>query len=206
MTDQELRDLVASLAVSSKRVDEKLDRLADAQVKTDAQLAQTDKQLAKTDAQLAKTDKQLAKTDAKLDRVSELLGNISNNMGAVAENFFYNSMKESPTLAGVEYDKALQRLHGHSKGVQDEFDILLINGRDIAVIEVKYHAHEQDVLKVANSKVENFRKLFPEYSDYAVHPVLASFYADHSVLEAAQENGVILLERKGDLIETYVPK
>ena len=45
MTGQELKDLVASLAVKS-------DRLTAAQTKTDEQLIKTDAQLAKTDAKL----------------------------------------------------------------------------------------------------------------------------------------------------------
>ena len=74
MTDQELKDLVASLAIESAKTNLQIQELKESQLKTDEQLAKTDlqlaktdKQLAKTDLQLAKTDLQLAKTDAKLD-------------------------------------------------------------------------------------------------------------------------------------------
>ena len=60
MTDQDLKDLVAGLAISQARTDEHIQELKASQAKTDAQLAKTDAQLAKTDAQLAKTDAQLA--------------------------------------------------------------------------------------------------------------------------------------------------
>ena len=83
MTDDELRELVASLAL--------------AQVKTDAQLA-------KTDAQLAKTDAQLAKTDAKLNKLAEMYGGVCNNQGRVAEEFYFNSLKHNPVLNGIQFD------------------------------------------------------------------------------------------------------
>ncbi|MBF0266683.1 MAG: hypothetical protein HQL46_15580, partial [Gammaproteobacteria bacterium] len=77
MTDDELRDLVASLAVANKEL-------------RDSQKV-TDEQLAKTDAQLAKTDAQLAKTDVKLNKLAEMYGGVGNNQGKVTEEFYYNS-------------------------------------------------------------------------------------------------------------------
>jgi len=54
MTDNELRELVASLAIAQK--------------KTDAQLVKTDAQLAKTDAQLAEFQK---KSEARFERLEK---------------------------------------------------------------------------------------------------------------------------------------
>jgi archaellum component FlaC len=65
MTDQELKDLVASLAVESKKTDEKM----------------------KETAELMK------KSDEKLARMGIHLAGISNNQGDVAEEYFVNSLK-----------------------------------------------------------------------------------------------------------------
>jgi len=99
MTDQELKDLIASFAVTHEKsvaeadrrfarleaqfaeTDAKFDkRLAETDAKlnkffaeTNAQLARTDAQLARTDAQLAKTDAQLARTDAQLAKTDAQL-------------------------------------------------------------------------------------------------------------------------------------
>lgn len=131
MTDQELRELVASLAVSHLRIDAKLDRLAESQTRTDAQLAQT--------------DAQLAKTDAKLDRLAEMYGGVGNNQGAVAEEFFFNTLKAKPDLNGIHYDFIDKNVTRYQDGIEDEFDILLVNGQDISIIEVKYRAHPKDL-------------------------------------------------------------
>jgi hypothetical protein len=76
MTDQELKDLVASLAVAQAKTDAQL-------AKTDAQLAKTDAQLAKTDAQLAKTDAQLAKTDAQLEKLGRRVDEVCARVDSV---------------------------------------------------------------------------------------------------------------------------
>ena len=181
MTDQELRDLVASIAV--------------AQLKTDAQLA-------KTDAQLAKTDAQLAKTDAKLNRLAEMYGGVGNNQGMVAEEFFFNSLKLKLELNGIAYDSIEKNVTCYQNGIEDEFDMLLINGKDVSVIEVKYRAHPSDLKRLIEKKAVNFRKLFPQYENYHHHLVLATFSIDDELKEQAISSGVTVLQRKGDVLET----
>ncbi|MFZ2967735.1 MAG: hypothetical protein WA080_01625 [Sulfuricurvum sp.] len=199
MTDQELRDLVANLAIS--------------QAKTDAQMRETDAQMkalresqAKTDAQMQKTDERFEDLRTSNKRMGILLGNISNNQGDVAEEFFYNSLEEKKDLAGIHYD-FIDKNASRSKGnLRDEFDIVMVNGKDIAIIEVKYKAHEKDLEKLLTKKQENFRELFPIYKDYTHHLALASFYMPPELKEKALENNVIVLQRKGDVIETFIPK
>jgi hypothetical protein len=188
MTDDELRDLVAALAVS--------------QAKTDAQLAKTDAQLAKTDAQLAKTDAQLAKTDAKLNKLAEMYGGVGNNQGKVAEEFYYNSLKHRPVLNGIRFD-FLEKNVTRSKGdLEEEYDLLLVNGADVFIVEVKYRLHPKDIDRLLGRKLTNFRKLFPEYREYRIHLALATFSADDEVKQQAFEQGITVLQRRGDLIET----
>ena len=188
MTDQELKDLVAGLAL--------------AQQKTDEQLAKTDAQLAKTDAQLAKTDAQLAKTGAKLDKLARMYGGVANNQGAVAEEFYFNSLKHNPVLRGIHFDSVYKNLTNNSRGIEDEYDILLLNGRDVFIIEVKYKARADDVTTLIQKKAANFRPLFPAYQDHTLHLGLASFHMDDEVKRSALSQGVTLLQRKGDFIET----
>jgi Holliday junction resolvase-like predicted endonuclease len=185
MTDQELKDLVASLAISQ---------------------AKTDEQMKKTDEQIKKTDEQMKRNEAKLTKMGVLLGNISNNQGDVAEEFFYNSLEDKKDLAGIHYDFIDKNWKSSTKNLRDEFDIVMVNGKDIAIIEVKYKAHERDLEKLLTKKQENFKELFPIYKDYNHHLALASFYMPQELKEKALENNVIVLQRKGDVMETFIPK
>ena len=230
MTDDELKALVARIAIAQDRTDAQLAETAaqlaktDAQVaetaaqlaKTDAQLAETDAQLAKTDAQLAKTDAQLAKTDAqlaktdakldrladKLDRLAEMYGGVGNSQGAVAEEFYYNSLKADPVLGGVRFDFVDKNITRSHAGLEDEFDLLLVNGRAVFVVEVKYKAHPNDLRRLLDDKAASFRHLFPEYADREQRLVLAAFHVHDELKRAALAQGVTVLQRKGDLIES----
>jgi len=145
------------------------------------------------------------KSDRRLDKVAKLIGNISNNQGDIAEEFFWNSISANPTINGIKYDYADKNRHKKVGNIEDEYDILLVNGKDIAIIETKYKAHTSDIEKLINKKYDNFKKLYPEYKDYKHHLGLASFNMNEDVKEKASQNNVILLQRKGDIIETIVP-
>jgi len=145
------------------------------------------------------------KSDRRLDRVAKLVGNISNNQGDIAEEFFYNSLKAKPSLNGINYDFIDKNVTRSKNKIEDEYDILLVNGKDIAIIETKYKAHTSDIEKLITKKYENFKKLYPEYKDYTHHLGLASFNMNDDVKTFASQNNVILLQRKGEIIETIVP-
>ncbi|MDM8567248.1 hypothetical protein QUF74_16560 [Candidatus Halobeggiatoa sp. HSG11] len=74
MTDEELKELVGSLAVSQKE--------------TDRQLKETDEQIKKLSISQKETYMQLKETDRKLDKVANMISGIGTNQGDVAEDFF----------------------------------------------------------------------------------------------------------------------
>ena len=238
MTDNELRTLVASIAEAQKKTDAQLAR-------TDAQLARTDAKLARTDAKLDQTAAQLARTDAKLaetcvrvdavcarldrvsdkldrvsdrldrvsdkldrvsnkvDRMAEMYGGVSNNQGAVAEEFYYNSLKAKPVIKGIRFDYVDRNWGKTSRNQQDEFDLVLLNGSTVFVFEVKYKARESDLQRLLTTKKTNFNQFFPEYRDYDQHWGLATFHIHDKLKAQALKKGLTLLQRKGDIVETY---
>ena len=81
MTDDELKALVAGLAIAQDRTDEQMQR-------TDAQMLRTDEQIQRNAIAQKATDEQMKRTDERLERIGIMVGNISQNQGAVAEDFF----------------------------------------------------------------------------------------------------------------------
>ena len=223
MTDQELHDLVASFAserqyiqqlqANTERLQANTERL---QASTERQLAKITTQLAATDAQLAATDAQLqanavqqAQTEAKLnrtaekiDRLAEMYGGVSNSQGAVAEEFYYNSLKNKPVLIGMNFDSIYKNIAGNRHGVEDEFDLVLVNRDNVFVLEIKYKAHPRDLARLLEKKRSNFNTLLPQYKDHTQHCGLAAFHLPDEVKHAALAQGIHLLQRKGDVIQT----
>jgi hypothetical protein len=176
MTDQELKDLVASL------VAKELKTIADKE-KADG---------IKDYAEIRKTMKEL----------SQNIGGIGNSNGAYAEEFFYNALKKSKKMGGVKFDAINKNVSFSKKGIHDEFDLVLINGNSVGLIETKYKATTEHLQKLINKKPASFKILFPEFKDYKFYLGLAAMsFESKEVEDEAHKAGVAILKQKGKSIE-----
>jgi len=219
MTDEELKALVAGLAIAQDRTDDRLAKteallaeIGAQQAENAAQKAEIGAKQAENAAQQAKNAAQQAKTDVKIDRLSDeidrlakMYGGVGNNLGAAAEEFYYNSLKANPVLAGVRFESVERNVPRERAGLKDEFDLLLVNGREVFVVEVKYKAHGKDLDRLLDRKAPNFRRLFPEYAGLRHRFGLATFHIHDELKKDALARGVTVLQRKGDVIETLAP-
>ena len=155
----------------------------------------------KISALQAETAAQMKRTDATLERVGIRLGNIADNNGANAEEYFFNSLADNPELGGVKYDTITKNYIIKSKRGQGEFDIVMVNGESIALIECKYKAHLSNVEKLITKQVDSFKKLFPVYANFKFYLGIASFSFYPELEKYAKQNGVAILKQKGDVLE-----
>ena len=80
--------------------------------------------------------------------------------------------------------------------------ILLVNGNTLALIEVKYKVPQNDVDKLKN-KIAHIR-LMTSYKNYKIYAGIAGFFVSEDTKQQAQENGYFVLQRKGDVIESFI--
>lgn len=224
--EEAIVELIATQKVTAEQLTKTDAQLArtDAQLAiTDAQLAKTDAQLAKTDAQLAKTDAQLAKTDAKIAELSDSrkmldikfaelaevqkealrqLGGIGNTNGEFAENFFFSSLQQKMELGGIKFDDIERNVKGRWRNLTDEFDIVLYNGDSIGILEIKNTVKSSNVKQLINSKVHNFRALYPGYANTKIYLGVGGFtFENEEVKTEAKAAGVVVLEVQGNHFE-----
>jgi len=187
MTDDELKDLVASLAIDQKELTKKM--------------AQTDEQMRRTDEQINRLETQVEKMARKIDRVGKIVGNVGKNQGAVTEEFFFNSLGENAHLGGIHFDNLMANIQMRQGKLEEEYDIVMMNGNAVGIVEVKYKAHEKDVDKLER-KMQHFKKLFPVYKNFKLYGAIASFHFYDKAKQTALENGFFVLQRSGNVIHT----
>lgn len=191
MTDDELKALVASLAVDSKNLHE-------AQKATDAQIKATDVQIKATFEQMRRNDEMLTE---KLNRMGIALGNIGQNQGDVAEEFFFQSLVKDNHLGSIRFEDVAKNMEKHRGKIQEEYDLVMTNGDAIAVVEVKYKAHKNDLDKL-DRKMKHFKQLFPIYQAFKQYGAIAAFHINDDAKEEALRRGYFVLQRSGDLVHT----
>jgi hypothetical protein len=198
MTDQELKDLVAGLAVKSDRLDATVAETS----KTIAEMQRESRERnAVIDKERAIAEQERAETQRVMKEIGRRMGAMASNQGDVAEEFFYNSLRQKMELGGIEFDTIFGNFVIGNKKRNSELDILMVNGQSAALIEVKYKAHVNDLDQV-EQKIADYRSLRPEHKDFKLYAGLAGFSVPQDVVEEAHKRGMFVLKRQGDLLET----
>jgi hypothetical protein len=202
MTDQELRDLVAGLAVKSDRLDAQVAETSREVAETSRVIQQMQQQMTATQAVVAETSREVAETSRVIKELGRRMGDMASNQGDVAEEFFYNSLYANPEIGLMEFDVVTSNVILGPKQKRTEFDIVLVNDNDqsVALVGVKYKAHLNDLEQV-QGKVESYRRLRPKHKDYKIFAGLAGLRIPLDVVKEAHERGIFVLKRKGTVIE-----
>jgi len=171
MTDQELKDLVASFAEDRKKVTA----------------------MQEENARLIKA-------------MQREIGGMGNSNGEFAEEFFYNSLEKTMTFAGIHFDSidnnlARKKTMPDKTEIKAQFDIALLNGDSIALIEAKYKADLEDVKEMVEKKVPNFKFLYPEYATRKLYLGIGSLVLKDRVIQEAKKLGIGLMMQRGDAVE-----
>jgi len=145
------------------------------------------------------TEKQ-AETDRQMKKLQELMGSWSNNHGSFAEEYFFNAFENGKkNFFGEHFNDIGKNVIVVCKGVKNEYDIVLYNDTSVAIIEVKYKAHKNDLEKVLK-KAETFRILFPYYKDFKVYLGLASLSFYPELERECINHGIAVIKQVGDTV------
>ena len=151
-------------------------------------------------ASLRETESIVKENAKAIKELQKTVGAWANNHGSFAEEYFVNSFeKGKKNFFGETFDELEPNLRGIKKGFKDEYDILLINGKSVAIVEVKYKAHQNDILKVLK-KAETFRVNFPDYANHRIFLGLASMAFNSNVEDECVKEGIAVVKQVGDSV------
>jgi len=176
----------------------KKEELSWAEIK--AMNAETDRLLQELAKQSKETDKKFDRLEKMIDKTREQIGGMSRSNGEFCEEYFINSFKENPTFMEEKYDRVLDYLKPDPVVINDEYDLVLRNGKSVVLIEIKYKAGTDDVGQMF-SKLHSYRANYPMFEDYKIYLCLASFRFPAKVRERAAKDGIVLIEQRGDRFE-----
>ncbi|MDR0796284.1 MAG: hypothetical protein LBE79_09600 [Tannerella sp.] len=174
--------------------------LGEKQAETALQMKETDRRMKETDRLVQETALQMKETDRRMQELQKSVGGITNNQGAFAEEYFFNSFeKGEKNFFGEKFDEISKHLKNRRKGIEDEYDIVMYNHAAVAIIEVKYKAHVNDIPAILN-KAETFRILFPDYKDYKIYLGFASMSFYPELEQECIQQGIAIIKQVGDTV------
>jgi len=163
--------------------------------------ADFDKRMAESNAAAeAAAEKRRAEFDKIIKDLSKQIGGMANSNGAFAEEFFYNALLNGQRdLFGEKYDKIWGSTPGWEEGFQDEYDIVLLNGHSVCIVEVKYKADSADFQKLLRKPV-TFRENYPKYKNHKMYIALAGMSFHKLTEKACIDNGIAIIKQVGDTV------
>jgi len=186
MTDDELKDLVASLAVSQK---------------------ETDKLFKETGRQLKETNKQFKETDKQLKELGKQIGGLGRKFGSFTEGLALPSMRHIlQNKFKMEIISPCVRIHKDGKDM--EIDVLAYANstiNEVYVVEVKSHLREEGITQL-QTMIANFRGFFPEHKDKKLFGILAAVDMTTELKNRILALGFYTANIKEDIFSMDVPK
>jgi hypothetical protein len=155
----------------------------------------------KSNAEFEKSRKDF---DRRMKKLEELTGGIANNNGEMAEEYFYRAFKRNKTFVNEAFDKVLRNRCIINGIWHAEFDLLLLNGKSVVIIEVKYRAKQDNIdIEKLISKIEPFKVLFPDYKNHSVYLGVAAMSFNKLLVNKLHKAGIATIHQEGKKIVVY---
>jgi hypothetical protein len=177
MNDQELKELVASLAVSQKE----------------------------TDRQQKETDRQLKQTDRQLKELGRQIGGLGEKFGSFKGLALPSMTKILNQRFGMEV--VAPRIQSRNDGRSLEVDVLAFSKKkdEVYLVEVKSHLRE-DALDQMRRTLREFHDFFPGHEGKKLYGILAAVDAPEDVREKILQEGIYLARVHDGHFELQVPE
>lgn len=199
MTDQELKDLVASLAINHQK-------MAEESVLSREEFR---KEMAESRKEADKAIKESRKEiDRTLKELSKQIGGIANKFGSFTEGLALPSMtKILSEQFGMTTINPSVRVRD-KQGNEQEIDVLAYANGDINtafIVEVKSHLREEGIEQLLN-QCRDFPKLFPELAHKKLYGILAAVDANKQLQQKVLAQGLYFAKIHDEQFSLCVPK
>ena len=199
MTDQELKDLVASLSINQQKMAEEA---AISRKKLSEELAESYKKL---NEELSKS---LKENDKGMKELRQQIGGIANKFGSFTEGLALPSMSKILTKKfGMTTINPSVRVRDKN-GNEQEIDVLAYANGEINtafIVEVKSHLREEGIEQLLK-QCRDFPLLFPELAHKKLYGILAAVDASQQLQQKVIAQGLYFAKIHDEQFSLCVPK
>jgi hypothetical protein len=160
-----------------------------------------DRRMKRSNAEYEKSQKDF---DRRMKKLEEYTGGIANNNGEMAEEYFYNAFRRSKNFGNETFDKVLRNRCIKNGIWNAEFDLLLLNGKSAAIIEIKYRAKPENInIEKLISRIEPFKALFPDYKNHNIFLGVAAMSFNKILAKQLRKAGIATIHQEGKKMVLY---
>lgn len=205
MTDQELRDLVASLALDTQAFKR---QLAASQEATDRRAAEYDRIAAEAALARKESQHEMAKLDKYMKELGKQIGGIHDKFGKFAEGLMLPSLRRvvRKKFGAESLDLHIERELKDGRHIELDARALVNGSQNVCVIiEVKSNLNQQELDKMVK-KMREVREFFPEYRSMTLYGIVAAIHTAKGMEERVYKAGLYLARMADKTFRLDVPK
>ena len=184
-TEKNLKEVAAEAAASQKEAKQEMKELRASQKEVAASQKETARQIEKTDRQIQKIG-----------------GRFNQRWGALVESLVAGK------LVKIFQDRDIDITQTHTRSQSEwkkpdgriemrEFDIIVANGTEVVVVEVKTTLTPKDI-NVFLDTLKDFKNYFPRYKTEIIYGAVAYLTSENKAPLLAEEEGLFLIRATGD--------
>jgi hypothetical protein len=218
MTDVELKELVANLAVRQTDSEHRLDRTErylEQAARDLAESAQNLKELDRRQLETARqikelgqeTDRRIKETNQQIKELGRQIGGLGEKFGGFTEGMAYPSMKKILEQR-FQMSTISPRVTSRRNGRTMELDVLAYSNstvNEVYVVEVKSHLRE-DGLDQMLRILREFHDFFPGHHGKKVYGILAAVDVPDDLRQRVLKAGIFMANVHDDTFELQVPE
>ena len=202
-TEESLQETQKSLQKTQESLQETQKAMKESRKESEKSLQETQRAMRKSQEKTEKTMRESRKeTEESLQNLNKSLdkanGNFNNKWGAFMEGLVKGDIVRLLNEWNIQVEKVMPRVKIRRKDntIKNEYDLIVVNGSEIVVIEVKTTLSVEK-LNVFMDKMVRFKKNFPEYSDKNIYGGVAYIEADGESAKNAEKEGLFVIEAPG---------
>ena len=227
-------DLKAMIAEVTKQMEESKQRMEKMNAETTQQMKESkqrmDEMNAEADLRFEKFRAEMEKDRKELDRqiggmakelnrqigdmsksygdmakdLNRQIGGMSKSNGDMAEEFFFNAFRRDKIFMNEKYDQIHKGYFYSIDDIRNEFDIVFINGKSIAIVEVKYKAKPENIdIEHLISRAERFKKFSPIYKNHNIYIGVAAMSFKKGLASDLHQAGIVTVHPVGKKMVIY---
>ena len=198
-TQKNIKDLSASQKETDKQINKFSAELSASQKETDKSI----KDLSVSQKQTDKSIKDLSVSQKETDRqIQKIGGRFNQRWGALVESLvegklvrIFQDCKIDITQTHTRSQSEWRKPDGRIE--RREFDIIVANGTEVVVVEVKTTLIPKDV-SVFLETLRDFKNYFPRYKSETVYGAVAYLASENKAHLLAEGEGLFLIRATGD--------
>ena len=168
---------------------------AESRAEHQRRMAEADERWAEHQRWKAELDKEWAEHQRWMKQADKRWGDIANVQGEIAEDLFRRNAPAALRSYGIRIDDVYTNLK--VPGIR-EYDIVLVNGSEAVVLEIKNKLRSDDIAKFLHTQLPQFKTAFPRYEQYKVYGGIGALVMSREQETAVSESGLFVLTQGED--------